>query len=139
MSPITPPAGAPFPVRPGPASRGLRPRETAREHQAARDQWPGRDEVARFAEEADRRVLDALAHADIERPGRLTPGADPQADRNLLFSRALGSRHASSAVIHVLTCESSKDGCAESAPHASVRQILVSISRRDGWAALFPL
>jgi iron(II)-dependent oxidoreductase len=33
------------------------------------DRWPGRDEVARFAEEADRRVLDALGHADLERPG----------------------------------------------------------------------
>jgi gamma-glutamyl hercynylcysteine S-oxide synthase len=34
-----------------------------------RNQWPGRDEVAGFAAEADRRVLDALAHADIERAG----------------------------------------------------------------------
>jgi gamma-glutamyl hercynylcysteine S-oxide synthase len=48
-------------------ARGIDP---AQEHQTARDQWPGRDEVARFAEEADRRVLDALAHADVDRPGR---------------------------------------------------------------------
>jgi iron(II)-dependent oxidoreductase len=31
--------------------------------------WPGRDEVAQFAAEADRRVLDALEHGDVERPG----------------------------------------------------------------------
>ena len=31
--------------------------------------WPSRDEVDRFAAEADRRVMDALEHADIERPG----------------------------------------------------------------------
>src|SRR5580704_3102070 len=47
-------------------ARGIDP---LREHQTAQDQWPGRDEVARFAEEADRRVLDALAHADLDRPG----------------------------------------------------------------------
>src|SRR5688572_30488360 len=31
--------------------------------------WPSRDEVHAFAEEADRRVLDALCRADLERPG----------------------------------------------------------------------
>jgi len=31
--------------------------------------WPSRDEVLAFAEEADRRVLDALCRADLERPG----------------------------------------------------------------------
>jgi ergothioneine biosynthesis protein EgtB len=31
--------------------------------------WPSRDEVRAFAREADRRVLDALAEADLERPG----------------------------------------------------------------------
>src|SRR5580658_9920140 len=46
-----------------PASTWLTPGATAI------DRWPGRDEVARFAEEADRRVLDALAHADLDRPG----------------------------------------------------------------------
>jgi ergothioneine biosynthesis protein EgtB len=37
--------------------------------------WPARDEVRAFAEEADRQVLDAVLHADIERPG------DPLLDR----------------------------------------------------------
>src|SRR5438477_4798035 len=31
--------------------------------------WPARDEVLAFAAEADRRVLDALCRADLERPG----------------------------------------------------------------------
>ena len=31
--------------------------------------WPSRDEVHQFADEADRRVLDALEHADVDRPG----------------------------------------------------------------------
>src|SRR5437764_12665218 len=31
--------------------------------------WPSRDEVDQFAAEADRRVIDALEHADLERPG----------------------------------------------------------------------
>jgi gamma-glutamyl hercynylcysteine S-oxide synthase len=34
-----------------------------------RSQWPSRDEVAAFAEEADRQVIDALMHAEIEQPG----------------------------------------------------------------------
>src|SRR6266851_7613368 len=33
------------------------------------DAWPARDVVHRFAEEADRRVIDALLHAEIEQPG----------------------------------------------------------------------
>src|SRR3954466_16199524 len=37
--------------------------------------WPARDEVHRFADEADRQVLDALEHAELERPG------DPLLDR----------------------------------------------------------
>jgi iron(II)-dependent oxidoreductase len=37
--------------------------------------WPSRDEVHAFADEADARVLDALCHADLERPG------DPLLDR----------------------------------------------------------
>ena len=36
---------------------------------AARSLWPSRDEVARFTDEADRRVLDALANADLDVPG----------------------------------------------------------------------
>src|SRR5207249_11795639 len=31
--------------------------------------WPSRADVRAFASEADRRVADALAHADVERPG----------------------------------------------------------------------
>jgi ergothioneine biosynthesis protein EgtB len=31
--------------------------------------WPGRAEVDQFAAEADRRVIDALEHGDVERPG----------------------------------------------------------------------
>jgi len=37
--------------------------------------WPSRDQVHQFAAEADRRVIDALANADLERPG------DPLLDR----------------------------------------------------------
>ena len=35
----------------------------------ARDVWPSRDEVHRFADEADRQVIDALERADLDRPG----------------------------------------------------------------------
>src|SRR6185295_8828533 len=38
-------------------------------------QWPARDEVRAFADEADRQVLDVLTHADLDRPG------DPLLDR----------------------------------------------------------
>src|SRR5581483_866200 len=31
--------------------------------------WPSRAEVLAFAEEADRRVVDALRHAELDRPG----------------------------------------------------------------------
>jgi ergothioneine biosynthesis protein EgtB len=37
--------------------------------------WPSRDEVHAFADEADRQVIDALRHADLDRPG------DPLLDR----------------------------------------------------------
>jgi iron(II)-dependent oxidoreductase len=33
------------------------------------DGWPARDEVRAFADEADRQVLDAILHADLDRPG----------------------------------------------------------------------
>jgi ergothioneine biosynthesis protein EgtB len=33
--------------------------------------WPGRDAVRAFAHEADARVIDALEHADLDRPGDL--------------------------------------------------------------------
>src|SRR5580704_4985950 len=42
-------------------ARGIDPEQPDAEG-PSRNQWPGRDEVAGFAEEADRRVLDALAH-----------------------------------------------------------------------------
>ena len=35
----------------------------------AQSRWPSRDEVARFTDEADQRVLDALATADLDVPG----------------------------------------------------------------------
>ncbi len=58
-------------------ARGIDPGETRRPTDAADNQrlWPARASVRRFAEDADRAVLDALAHADIERPG------DPLLDR----------------------------------------------------------
>src|SRR6185369_143922 len=31
--------------------------------------WPARDEVHAFADEADRQVLDAILHGDVDRPG----------------------------------------------------------------------
>jgi gamma-glutamyl hercynylcysteine S-oxide synthase len=36
---------------------------------ADRRGWPERDVVHRFAEEADRQLIEALAHADLDRPG----------------------------------------------------------------------
>src|SRR5438477_7482711 len=54
-------------------ARGIDPHESAAAaHQFA---WPCRDEVRRFADEADRAVLEALASADLDRPG------DPLLDR----------------------------------------------------------
>lgn len=59
-------------------ARGIDPHEssatgTATERPAGR--WPSRDTVLAFAAEADRRVVDALQHADLDRPG------DPLLDR----------------------------------------------------------
>ena len=56
-------------------ARGIDPSEDAAPDRDARDDWPARDDVRAFAAEADRRVLDVLAHADLERPG------DPLLDR----------------------------------------------------------
>jgi ergothioneine biosynthesis protein EgtB len=56
-------------------ARGIDPSEHAVPLPDARDVWPSRDVVRAFAEEADRRVLDALQHASLERPG------DPLLDR----------------------------------------------------------
>ncbi len=56
-------------------ARGIDPAElqqadprtsTVERHRA---QWPPREEVGRFAAEADRRLLDALVHEEIEQPG----------------------------------------------------------------------
>jgi iron(II)-dependent oxidoreductase len=49
-------------------ARGIDPDERA-PGESARDIWPAREVVRAFAAEADRQVLDALAHADLERPG----------------------------------------------------------------------
>ena len=59
-------------------ARGIDPHEsTAAGGDAPRAaaRWPARDEVHRFADEADRQVIDALEHAELERPG------DPLLDR----------------------------------------------------------
>jgi ergothioneine biosynthesis protein EgtB len=51
-------------------ARGIDPHESAAAGPGAdRDLWPTRAEVQAFAAEADRRVLDALAHGDLEQPG----------------------------------------------------------------------
>ena len=48
-------------------ARGIDPHESqANGHRAS---WPDRDEVRRFADEADARVLDALTREDLDRPG----------------------------------------------------------------------
>jgi ergothioneine biosynthesis protein EgtB len=54
-------------------ARGIDPAEVSADGRAY--EWPDRAMVAAFAEEADRRVLDALAHAELDRPG------DPLLDR----------------------------------------------------------
>ena len=53
-------------------ARGIDPHEStaAGSHTPSlEDQWPSREVVRAFAAEADRLVIDALEHADIERPG----------------------------------------------------------------------
>ena len=54
-------------------ARGIDPHEsegdTTGHARDARGLWPDRDAVQDFAAEADRRVLDALEHGDIDRPG----------------------------------------------------------------------
>jgi iron(II)-dependent oxidoreductase len=61
-------------------ARGIDPDTPASTADPAIGAWPARSVVQRFAEEADRRVLDAISNADIERPG------DPLLDRaNALF------------------------------------------------------
>jgi ergothioneine biosynthesis protein EgtB len=48
-------------------ARGIDPDED--DAAQAFDQWPSRDDVRAFAQEADRRVIDALEHAEVDRPG----------------------------------------------------------------------
>jgi ergothioneine biosynthesis protein EgtB len=55
-------------------ARGIDPSDVPPETNA-RDLWPSRAVVRAFAEEADRHVLAALAHEDLDRPG------DPLLDR----------------------------------------------------------
>jgi ergothioneine biosynthesis protein EgtB len=55
-------------------ARGIDPAEESYSPDAAA-MWPSRSVVQAFAEEADKQVLDALAHEDLDRPG------DPLLDR----------------------------------------------------------
>jgi len=53
-------------------ARGIDPPESGAAQLAARDvreEWPSREVVRAFAAEADRLVIDALEHADLDRPG----------------------------------------------------------------------
>jgi iron(II)-dependent oxidoreductase len=50
-------------------ARGIDPPEDGSPAPPARDAWPSRSTVQAFAEEADRRILDALQHEDLDRPG----------------------------------------------------------------------
>ena len=54
-------------------ARGIDPHESdgraAAGMRDAREGWPARDLVQQFAAEADRQVLDALEHADLDQPG----------------------------------------------------------------------
>lgn len=49
-------------------ARGIDPHESAGDGDAHR-QWPAREVVRAFADEADRRVVEALTTADLDRPG----------------------------------------------------------------------
>jgi ergothioneine biosynthesis protein EgtB len=50
-------------------ARGIDPSETDDPGRNAKFEWPSRDVVRAFAAEADRRVIEALEHADLEQPG----------------------------------------------------------------------
>jgi gamma-glutamyl hercynylcysteine S-oxide synthase len=51
-------------------ARGIDPDESsAHGDRSVEARWPSREAVRAFADEADRRVLDALEHADLDRPG----------------------------------------------------------------------
>lgn len=51
-------------------ARGIDPDETATTSHSTASAWPARDVVRAFAAEADRRVVDALERAELDRPGR---------------------------------------------------------------------
>jgi ergothioneine biosynthesis protein EgtB len=50
-------------------ARGIDPHESQGGRGDAAGQWPSRDRVRAFAAEVDRRVIEALESADLERPG----------------------------------------------------------------------
>lgn len=50
-------------------ARGIDPDEEQKDSSDARDRWPTRAAVTAFADEADRRVLEALEREDLDRPG----------------------------------------------------------------------
>jgi iron(II)-dependent oxidoreductase len=50
-------------------ARGIDPEEAPYSPDAAADVWPSRSLVRAFVEEADKQVLHALAHEDLDRPG----------------------------------------------------------------------
>jgi len=50
-------------------ARGIDPEDEASASRSQRAEWPAREEVQRFADECDARILDALANAPIEQPG----------------------------------------------------------------------
>ena len=58
-------------------ARGIDPdeREAPQGGRSVRERWPARETVRQFADEADRRVLEALGRDDLDRPG------DPYLDR----------------------------------------------------------
>jgi gamma-glutamyl hercynylcysteine S-oxide synthase len=50
-------------------ARGIDPEETSYSPDSASDLWPSRSVVQAFVEEADKQVLQALAHEELDRPG----------------------------------------------------------------------
>ncbi len=52
-------------------ARGIDPSDESAAAARPELQWPARDAVREFGKEADRQVLNALAHADLDRPGDL--------------------------------------------------------------------
>src|SRR5919198_2919383 len=50
-------------------ARGIDPGEVDAASRGTRPDWPSRETVRAFVEEADRRVLDVLEHEELDRPG----------------------------------------------------------------------